>query len=179
MKKIMITNQKGGVGKTTLSFWILLLLKKINKKVNIKDLDFQKSLIKLVNFYKIPLDPDGDFLIIDTSPTMNTTEIHNLAKHSQKIIMPFTPHPLAFETLNLLNFLKSEKEKIALILNCYDKRRTAHKKFLEFIQERDLHKQYPFFVFRYSSGISEFNPYKLSQEERENFKSLLRFILMY
>jgi len=89
-KIILTTHQKGGVGKSTLSFNLAVNLKE-NAKVCIIDFDAQGSLYQVRDLSEVPIFPekklkeiqnsDFDFVFIDTPPYLSNrlTELCNLA----------------------------------------------------------------------------------------------------
>lgn len=180
MRQILVSNQKGGVGKTTISLWLTFLLAKIGKKVGIKDLDTQKDLEAFITYYKIPIvsNQEAEIIVVDTPPKISDIELLNLAKQSQKIVIPFIPYFAGLDrTLRILKILYSEKHKIALVLNLFHPKRILHQEFLEFLRHHRIHTLYPLFIFRNTIGIQELNLSKLQHEEKEMFKKLLKFIL--
>lgn len=91
MPKIILTvHQKGGVGKSTLSFNLAVNLKE-NAKVCIIDFDAQGSLYQIRELSEVPIflgeelkevqNSDFDFIFIDTPPYLSSTlpELCNLA----------------------------------------------------------------------------------------------------
>ncbi|MDO5616782.1 MAG: ParA family protein [Cruoricaptor ignavus] len=95
-KIILITHQKGGVGKSTLTFNMALALHN-DAKVAIIDLDLQGSLYKSRNNSEILVFPpselnniqnlDFDFIFIDTPPYL-TNELPKLCKMANAIVIP-------------------------------------------------------------------------------------------
>jgi len=89
-KIILTTHQKGGVGKSTLSFNLAVNLKE-NAKVCIIDLDAQGSLYQVRDLSEVPIfseeklkeiqSSDFDFVFIDTPPYLSNklTELCDLA----------------------------------------------------------------------------------------------------
>ncbi|MCY1663848.1 ParA family protein [Chryseobacterium sp. SL1] len=89
-KIILTTHQKGGVGKSTLSFNLAVNLKE-NAKVCIIDFDVQGSLYQVRDLSEVPIFPekklkeiqnsDFDFVFIDTPPYLSNRlpELCNLA----------------------------------------------------------------------------------------------------
>lgn|SRR5690606_7816565 len=97
-KIILFTHQKGGVGKSTLSYNVANLLTQ-HAKVGLIDWDYQGTLLQVKelndqltfvdverNVSKIPHD-DFDFIIIDTPPYL-FEEIHELVKRADLIVIP-------------------------------------------------------------------------------------------
>lgn len=129
-KIILITHQKGGVGKSTLVANIALNLAK-NAVVAIVDLDHQGSLISLKGqFENIQIYPattkisdlkdvNADFIIIDTPPYL-FENIAELAKISDVIIVPTKASLFDLiaisRTLDLL-LSSTERNKILITLN--------------------------------------------------------------
>lgn len=95
-KIILITHQKGGVGKSTLTFNMALALHN-DVRVAIIDLDLQGSLYKSRSSSNIPVFPpselkniknlDFDFVFIDTPPYL-TNELSSLCKMADAIVIP-------------------------------------------------------------------------------------------
>jgi len=95
-KKILITHQKGGVGKSTLTFNLAQNLCN-NCKVAVLDIDLQGSLAQLrntVSDFKITTDKcilnseeEFDFVFIDTPPYLSE-ELEELVVAADLIIVP-------------------------------------------------------------------------------------------
>lgn len=89
-KFILIAHQKGGVGKSTLTFNLATNIKEV-AKVCIVDLDYQGSLNSIKDFSDVPIfsenelsniiHSDYDFVFIDTPPYLSEklSELCNLA----------------------------------------------------------------------------------------------------
>ena len=97
-KIILFTHQKGGVGKSTLSYNVANLLNQ-HAKVGLIDWDYQGTLLQVKDLNdqltfidvdskinNIPHD-DFDFIIIDTPPYL-FEEIHSLIKQADLIVIP-------------------------------------------------------------------------------------------
>lgn len=95
-KTILITHQKGGVGKSTLTFNLATNLRE-NAKVCIVDMDNQGSLINIKELSEVAIlsgsdlkkiqKEDYDFIFIDTPPYL-TDKLPELCKISDVIIIP-------------------------------------------------------------------------------------------
>jgi chromosome partitioning protein len=70
-QKIAFVNGKGGTGKTTLSMLVAGVLKERNHNVGIDDRDPQGNATAVAESYGIPLNPNADFVIIDTAPDID------------------------------------------------------------------------------------------------------------
>lgn len=97
MAKIILTaHQKGGVGKSTLSFNLAVNLKE-NAKVCIIDFDAQGSLYQVRELSEVPIFPgeelekiqnyDFDFIFIDTPPYLSSA-LPELCNIADVIIIP-------------------------------------------------------------------------------------------
>lgn len=125
-KIILITHQKGGVGKSTITFNMANSLKD-DANVAICDLDYQGSLYNSRNYSSVPvfgpddfektMNSDLDFLFVDTPPYL-TDELPNLMKVADVIIIPtkvgFYDFLAISETINIVK--NQNKEKQALIV---------------------------------------------------------------
>ncbi|RLJ22937.1 chromosome partitioning protein, partial [Chryseobacterium sp. 7] len=95
-KIILTTHQKGGVGKSTLSFNLAVNLKE-NAKVCIIDFDAQGSLYQIRDLSEVPIfsadklkeihNSDFDFVFIDTPPYLSN-KLPELCNLSDVIIIP-------------------------------------------------------------------------------------------
>lgn len=95
-KIILITHQKGGVGKSTITYNLAVNLKD-NAKVCILDMDTQGSLMNINQLSEVPIFPaeklndlknsDYDFIFIDTPPYLNS-RIEELCIIANVIIIP-------------------------------------------------------------------------------------------
>lgn len=93
---ILTTHQKGGVGKSTLTYNIAVNLKD-KAKVCIVDMDVQGSLSDFKNFSPVPVlsadklpelkNSDIDFVFIDTPPYLSN-KLPELCKLADAIIIP-------------------------------------------------------------------------------------------
>ena len=118
-KIILITHQKGGVGKSTLTFNLAQNLC-ANAKVAILDLDLQGSLIqikKLVTDFEITSDEsiltkkkEIDFIFIDTPPYLSN-ELPRLINAADLIIVPTKAGVLDLLAIEgTLNLIKKENK---------------------------------------------------------------------
>jgi chromosome partitioning protein len=95
-KIILTTHQKGGVGKSTLSFNLAVNLKE-NAKVCIIDFDAQGSLYQIRDLSEVPIfsadklkeiqNSDFDFVFIDTPPYLSN-KLPELCNLADVIIIP-------------------------------------------------------------------------------------------
>ncbi len=95
-KIILITHQKGGVGKSTLAFNLAVNIKE-SANVCLVDFDTQGSLLNIKKASDVPiyeeekldelLTSEYDFIFIDTPPYL-TNKIHDLCNLADVIIIP-------------------------------------------------------------------------------------------
>jgi chromosome partitioning protein len=95
-KIVLITHQKGGVGKSTLTFNLAVNLRE-NAKVCIVDMDAQGSLMNIKELSEVPIFSNGelkevmkkdyDFIFIDTPPYL-TDRLSELCKLADVILIP-------------------------------------------------------------------------------------------
>lgn len=127
-KIILITHQKGGVGKSTLTFNMASILKN-DVKTAIIDFDLQGSLYKSRSSSDIPVlekeqinnvqNLDYDFIFIDTPPYL-TEDLPKLCKLADVILIPTKTgiyDLLAIEeTINIIKQVGKE-EKTLIVFN--------------------------------------------------------------
>ena len=123
-KIILITHQKGGVGKSTITYNLACNIRE-NAKVCIIDMDFQGSLINISELSEVPIfnadklnetiKSDYDFIFIDTPPYLNE-KIIDLCNISDVIIIPTKAGVLDLlaikSTIDIVKQAKSENKAI-------------------------------------------------------------------
>lgn len=123
-KIILITHQKGGVGKSTITYNLASNIRE-NAKVCIIDMDFQGSLINISELSEVPIftadmlnekiKSDYDFIFIDTPPYLNE-KIIDLCNISDVIIIPTKAGVLDLlaikSTIDIVKQAKSENKAI-------------------------------------------------------------------
>ena len=123
-KIILITHQKGGVGKSTITYNLASNIRE-NAKVCIIDMDSQGSLINISELSEVPIftadmlnekiKSDYDFIFIDTPPYLNE-KIIDLCNISDVIIIPTKAGVLDLlaikSTIDIVKQAKSENKAI-------------------------------------------------------------------
>lgn len=89
--KISIANQKGGVGKSSISFLLINALLQIDKKVNYIDCDPQKTTDRWLKNHNLKFSDDPDFIIVDTPPNLLNQDSKQHLSDSDKILIVSTP----------------------------------------------------------------------------------------
>ena len=125
-KIILTTHQKGGVGKSTITYNLAVNLKE-NAKVCIVDMDLQGSLINISELSEVPIvsanklndvtNGDYDFIFIDTPPYISDS-ISQLCRIADVIIIPTKAGVLDLLAIkSTIDIVKEEKaDKKALIV---------------------------------------------------------------
>ena len=91
---ISFCNQKGGVGKTTLSVLIALALTEVNRKVAIWDRDPQGSAKMSLEGTAVAIYPEkADITVIDARPKVSD-EFRDSVKRSDKVVLVSSPYPV-------------------------------------------------------------------------------------
>lgn len=148
-KIILTTHQKGGVGKSTLTFNMALALNN-EVKVGIIDLDLQGSIWRSRMALDIPvfsademkkvIKSDFDFLFIDTPPYLNE-KLPELAKLADVIVIPTKTgiyDLLAIEdTISIIKDSKSEK-KALIVFNMVKPNSTLTSEMHEAIEKFEI-----------------------------------------
>ena len=147
-KIILITHQKGGVGKSTLTFNLAQNLSE-HSKVAILDIDAQGSLSQLaqiVDSFQITTDENIlktndhlDFIFIDTPPYLSS-KLKGLIKIADLIIVPTKAGILDLLAIdNTIGMIKDElkEENTMIILNMVKANTTITE---DILKNRDSHK---------------------------------------
>ena len=99
---ITLCGQKGGTGKTTLSFLLAETLSRAGKRVAVRDDDPQKSLTEVIEETradgktKVELWDKGragdfDFVIVDTQPRLDSRVLQASIREADRLILPLKP----------------------------------------------------------------------------------------
>lgn len=99
---ITLCGQKGGTGKTTLSFLIAETLSRVGKRVAVRDDDPQASVSQLVSELReagrtsLELWEPGrageyDFVVVDTLPQLASRVLAEAVRESDRVILPLKP----------------------------------------------------------------------------------------
>ena len=148
-KIILVTHQKGGVGKSTLTFNMASILKN-DVKTAIIDFDLQGSLYKSRANSEIPIfnkdeiknikNLDFDFVFIDTPPYL-TEELPNLCKLADAILIPTKTgiyDLLAIEdTINIIKQVDKE-DKTLIVFNMVKPNTTLTTEMQEAIENYNI-----------------------------------------
>lgn len=148
-KTILITHQKGGVGKSTLTFNLATNLRE-NAKVCIVDMDRQGSLMNIKELSEVPIfsgfdlkkiqKEDYDFIFIDTPPYL-TDKLSELCKLSDVIIIPTKAGVLDLlairSTVEIVKDSGNEKKAI-IVFNMVKPNTTLTKEIKNQLQEYDV-----------------------------------------
>lgn len=122
MKTILITNPKGGCGKTTLSVNIAGYLANRGKHVSLLDMDRQQSAalwlsirpnnLPPVRAIKHGMESDSDWLVVDSAAGLSGSNLaYSLVKQADKIIIPVVPSMFdLYASRDFLQELLEEKE---------------------------------------------------------------------
>ena len=192
-KVISVVNQKGGCGKTTLSFNIIKNLQRNNRKYEVVavDLDQQKNLksmlpeICLTDVAAKELkEIESDFVVVDNPPLFSNETIHQLM-HVDVVVVPLLMERLDLE--NTQSFLETAKavgaeNKIKIVLLHNGSNTLIYKSLRPYIDE--LVKEYGCEILcemRKSQTISKANlqgktPFEITSPKnvRDEFKTLFK-----
>lgn len=131
---IAVMNQKGGVGKTTLSDEIIYELERRGRSVAFTNMDPQGG----AKHEPTMCTGSEDYLVIDT-PGHMTRDFANVAKASQIIVIPTIPdsqNTMALERSYKIAKTANSKAKIGVVLNCYAGNRLVDKDFESYINAK-------------------------------------------
>ena len=144
MAVITVSNQKGGIGKTTTCFYLAKNYLKSGKKVYCVDYDGQGDISKLIPDYTVSrirpnelAELEADYVIVDTSPNLELTYL-KLYKESDIVIIPTELERLDIEnTLDLLESVKMANlnHKCFILVLHEGKHLITYKNLMPFIEE--------------------------------------------
>lgn len=133
MRIVLLVNQKGGCGKTTLTALLALAWAEQGKQVLVRDLDTQGSaeaFVEHIEHERIQLYEDGtegNFLIVDTPGGITDKDLKNLVYMADRVIIPFqlaaTDMRSTGETVRRI----SADKKARLLFNRVNAQTTAYK----------------------------------------------------
>lgn len=118
--KITLLNQKGGVGKTTVSLLLAAVLREAGRSVAIDDRDPQKSATFFAEQFGLPLlndSPKSDFIFTDTPGHLRIegkteTELAKLIKESDTLILVTEKSPASMHgSAPMARFIKKHKTR--------------------------------------------------------------------
>lgn len=148
-KIILTTHQKGGVGKSTITYNLAENLKS-SAEVCIVDMDLQGSLLHLSELSKVPIfsgtelskiiNSDYDFILIDTPPYLNDS-ITELCQIADVIIIPTKAGILDLlaikSTIDIVKEAKAEK-KAVIVFNMVKPNTTLTDEINKQLQEYEI-----------------------------------------
>lgn len=131
--KIVFVNQKGGVGKTTLSLLSAAILKKAGYDIALEDMDPQGSARLIApHVLDVPLIedyPDADYIITDTPPRFDEEIFRDVLSGADRIILVTRKSPLdvlaAQPMAELVKSAKNKKAKAYVLFNAVESRTTV------------------------------------------------------
>ena len=128
---ILIANQKGGVGKTTIADELAFSLERRGFKVAFQNLDNQGGCIHSSTF----VGQDDQFVIVDTPGAANS-DFRKWCEMADLVIIPSKPsmqdYPAFNQTLTIANEVTGGKG-VGCVVNFYDSRRRADKDWVAFL----------------------------------------------
>ena len=99
---ITLCGQKGGTGKTTLSFLIAETLSRAGKRVAVRDDDPQKSITQVIEetradgktkieLWEKSRAGEFDFVVVDTQPRLDSRVLQEAVREADRLILPLKP----------------------------------------------------------------------------------------
>ena len=96
--RIAFVNGKVGVGKTTCSMLIAAALQNAGQSISLEDRDPQQSATNAASIFGIPLGAGGNFIIVDTAPTIAQPATLEAIRTADLVVLVSTPSPLDLAT---------------------------------------------------------------------------------
>ncbi len=118
---ISFCNQKGGVGKTTLSVLVALALTEVNRKVAIWDRDPQGTARTSLEGSAVVTYPESaDITIIDTPPNLSD-DFRDSVQRADRVVLVASPYPVDLwatkTTAEEIRKARGDKGKPAILFN--------------------------------------------------------------
>lgn len=148
-KFILITHQKGGVGKSTIAFNLALNIKDVAKTCII-DMDYQGSLNNIKNLSDVPIftesdlkdiiNSDYDFVFIDTPPYLSD-RLSELCSIADAIVIPSKAgflDILAIESTIKIVEQSGNKNKALIVFNMVKSNTTLTDEVKQQLNEYDI-----------------------------------------
>lgn len=122
---ITFCGQKGGTGKTTLSFLVAETLARAGKRVAVRDDDPQASVSQLVNemreagrttleSWEAGRTGEYDFVVVDTLPQLSSRVLVEAVREADRVLMPLKPSMVDIRaTLPAIEMVKENTRKDA------------------------------------------------------------------
>lgn len=136
MYTILILNQKGGVGKTTIADELAFALERRGYDVGFQNLDNQGGAVHQASL----IDGTEDYVVIDTPGTLSK-DCAKWCKAADVVLMP--THASNLDLVPLLRCWdiaadSGMRGKRAVVVNKYDPRRRADQDFIRFLQNAEM-----------------------------------------
>ena len=142
-KYILVVNQKGGVGKTTISDEVAFALTRRGYNVAFQNLDNQGGCIHASSI----INEDTDYVVIDTPGAVNA-DMRQWCKNADVILIPCKPSMQDFPAFNRTRTIADEISSqcakpipIGCVVNFFDARRKVDNEWVEFLKNAE----YPVF----------------------------------
>ena len=184
---IVFCNQKGGVGKTTLTLLTAGVLKQAGYDIAIRDLDPQGSASLIgPNVMEVPLiedHPDADYVVTDTPPRIDDKKFAKVIAESDRIILVTGKSPMdvlaAQPMAELIKTHKSNKAKAYVLFNGVESRTaigmTDGEKLAKTIGMKPLHTEIPH-SSRYERMVTEGLPVLIGKWREKIFQVMLEIL---
>jgi len=99
---ITLCGQKGGTGKTTLSFLLAETLSRAGKRVAVRDDDPQKSITQVIEetradgktqleVWEKSRAGEYDFVVVDTQPRLDSRVLQEAVREADRLLLPLKP----------------------------------------------------------------------------------------
>lgn len=136
MKIILVANQKGGSGKTTVAEEIAYALERHGFKVCFTNLDNQG----ISNHVSRSSEPDDDFQVVDTPGALNE-DFQAWCRSADMVIIPTMPGIYDLEPLKRcwdLAVSSNTKAPIGVVVNCCSNRNVVDRDFVEMLKGKGM-----------------------------------------
>lgn len=159
MRHIMVMNPKGGCGKSTIATNIAAYFADVGKKVALADYDPQGSSLGWLELrpddrpYIQGLDAyneglrhvarNADIVVLDAPARSHGTELNNLVKHAETIVIPVMPSPIDMQAvakfvdeIKHVGKIERHQVKMALVANRVKENTMIFDELDEFLEQQ-------------------------------------------